>query len=146
MVLLTHIYIHIYKNLSVCVRVSEQPGQEIDYGDTGDRSDLIFQANDSQPQRQKCCRLESHKLNFVFLCLTTFLAVSSVFPYNLYASDFLGKTVMGGDSSAPEGSAELKAYEDGVSVAAGGLLLFFSSYMAINVVQSKILAVLGISL
>ena len=130
----------------MCVRVSEQPGQEIDYGDTGDRSDLILQANDSQPRRQKCCRLESHKLNFAFLCLTTFLAVSSVFSYNFYASDFLGNTVMGGDSSAPEGNAERKAYEDGVSVAARGLLLFFSSYMAVNVVQSKILAVLGMSL
>ena len=126
--------------------MSEHPGQEIDYGDTGDRSDLILQATDIQPRRQKCCRLESHKLNFAFLSLTTFLAASSVFPYNLYASDFLGNAVMGGDSSAPEGSAERKAYEYGVSVAAGGLLLFFSSYMAVNVVQSKILAVLGISL
>ena len=63
----------------------------------------------------------------------------------MYASDFLGKVVMGGDSSAPEGSAELKAYEDGVGLAAGGLLTFFCSYMIVGVVQDKLLKVLGMN-
>ena len=63
----------------------------------------------------------------------------------MYVSDFLGKVVMGGDSSAPQGSAELKAYEDGVGLAAGGLLILFSSYMIFGVVQNKLLKVLGMN-
>ena len=104
-----------------------------------------LRADHSPLRRWNCCRLVSHKINFVVLCVTTYLGVSVTFSYNMYVSDFLGKVVMGGDSSAPQGSAELKAYEDGVGLAAGGLLILFSSYMIFGVVQNKLLKVLGMN-
>ncbi|KAK7103246.1 hypothetical protein V1264_018186 [Littorina saxatilis] len=92
----------------------------------------------------KWCGVNKHKFNLILAACIAYLGASVLFSYNMYVSDFLGKVVNGGDSSAPEGSAERKAYEEGVSSAAGGLLVYNCSYMVSGAVQSKLLGFLGL--
>lgn len=99
-------------------------------------------AADLKQKQQK--RLDKQKFNFIIACITAYLGSSVLYSYNLYAADFVGKVVMGGDSTAPRNSPELIAYENAVSVAASGLLVFFCCYMAVSIVHNRLLTFWGL--
>ena len=86
-----------------------------------------------------CYKVNKRKFSFIIACISFYLGTSVAFSYNLYAPDFLGKEVMGGDSTAAEGSPALQAYEDGVAIASGGLLLCYCCYLAASIVHTKLL-------
>ncbi|KAL8571946.1 hypothetical protein ACOMHN_026158 [Nucella lapillus] len=96
--------------------------------------------------KQPSKKLNKHKYNFAIACITCYLGSSVTFSYNMFVSDFLGKAVMGGDSSRKAGSAELQAYEDAMSTAALGLFIFFSCYMAIGLIHNKLLNFWGLKM
>ncbi|KAL8613407.1 hypothetical protein ACOMHN_057127 [Nucella lapillus] len=70
--------------------------------------------------------------------------MASFYPFAVYSVDFLGKVVMGGDSTAPPYSDPFRAYSQGVSLGAGGLLVFFSGYLVISIVHGKLLDLWGL--
>ena len=91
-------------------------------------------------------KINKHKLNLIIVCLALYLGTSAIYPYNMYAADFLGNVIMGGDSSAAPGSAELNAYEKGVTTAASGLLVFVCCYLLISIVHPRLLDFWGMCL
>ncbi|KAK7502756.1 hypothetical protein BaRGS_00006006 [Batillaria attramentaria] len=92
-----------------------------------------------KPQRGRI----TETVNFAIACLSLYMASSVLYSYNMYVSDFLGKELFGGAPSAPSGSPELEAYEDGVGLASSGLLIMFCSYFIVSVLQDRLLRVVG---
>nr|KAG5707161.1 hypothetical protein BaRGS_017845 [Batillaria attramentaria]KAG5707162.1 hypothetical protein BaRGS_017846 [Batillaria attramentaria] len=63
--------------------------------------------------------------------------------FTYYISDYVGKAVYGGNPRADADSDDLENYLTGVRTAAWGILVYMVTYLLINFVHTRILAVIG---
>ncbi|KAK7446248.1 hypothetical protein BaRGS_00040277, partial [Batillaria attramentaria] len=83
-----------------------------------------------------CCKL-------FFICVGMFFTTGAHDMFAYMISDYVGKAVYGGDPRAEAGSNQLHSYMAGVRNTAWGMLTYSVSYLLINLVHTRLLAILG---
>uniref|UniRef100_T1GXH6 Major facilitator superfamily (MFS) profile domain-containing protein n=1 Tax=Megaselia scalaris TaxID=36166 RepID=T1GXH6_MEGSC len=78
------------------------------------------------------------------LCLTNLFCWMSHLCYNLYFTDYVGQAVFGGSPTAPEGSDERIAYEEGVRFGCWGLSIYSFSCATYSAVVDKLIKWFGV--
>ncbi|XP_076447135.1 uncharacterized protein LOC143284315 [Babylonia areolata] len=87
--------------------------------------------------------LQNPKVRIAFVCITTFFNADVVMMYAMTVSDFVGKTVYGGDPRAAPVSDSVSRYQEGMKTASWALLLYFCTYLLSSILHPRILACLG---
>ncbi|KAK7497690.1 hypothetical protein BaRGS_00011085 [Batillaria attramentaria] len=100
--------------------------------------DQLHRSHSRRPTRQFLCKIFCICSGMFFTCGT-----SNMFTY--YISDYVGKAVYGGNPRADADSDDLADYLTGVRSAAWGILVYMVTYLLINFVHTRILAVIGMT-
>ncbi|XP_076449328.1 uncharacterized protein LOC143285791 [Babylonia areolata] len=116
--------------------------------DKGQDPSTLQQAAENHDQRFgifKCGRFSVKRstLRMVPVCTSMFFMAGTWQSFNICATDYLGKVVYGGDPDTHPHSRHYAAYQQGITTGSLGVLMLNIAYVVVNLLQKKILALIG---
>lgn len=125
-------------------------------GSTNDFSRISREENSSKPTAhaeqldtngsfgRNCCKTLTRKTwKLALICTSMFFMAGAWQSFNICTTDYLGKVIYGGDPEADPNSQSYAAYQQGMRTGSFGVLLLNVSYVIVNLLQRKLLAVAG---
>ncbi|KAK7495845.1 hypothetical protein BaRGS_00012835 [Batillaria attramentaria] len=86
---------------------------------------------------------KNFKRKVFFICASLYFSAGLLNMYTMMSTDYVGKTIYGGDPDAERGSDSLRDYQTGVRFGSLGFVVYYVSYLLASVCHKRVHELLG---